>query len=223
MGQCVICGKQTENEYHYHPVGADNRTDKRENLPVFACTKCLLRRGTIVLWVITVILFFPMVSNFAFFMSRMGSGSMDAVGFVISLIFFGAMLAWTLSRVRRMKADRPISKAAATRKLTRRAKFQDLSTLRPDGTAVTKKPVRERGQSMAWKVIGLFISIGLILGGLSGEMVLRGTESSGALVVFGVIFLIYDIWTIATHKSGKNTAEETEPEPGSGSEPGQNE
>ena len=54
--------------------------------------------------------------------------------------------------------------------------------------------------SLGWKIFGLFVSIGLIIGGLSGEWVLRGTESSSALVVVGFLFLIWDIYAIATHK-----------------------
>ena len=54
--------------------------------------------------------------------------------------------------------------------------------------------------SLGWKIFGLFISIGLIAGGLSGEFVLRGTNSNEALVVFGCLFLIWDIISIATHK-----------------------
>ena len=54
-------------------------------------------------------------------------------------------------------------------------------------------------KSLTWKIIGLIISIGLILGGLSGELVLRGTESSTALIVVGVLFLIWDLYALATH------------------------
>jgi hypothetical protein len=58
---------------------------------------------------------------------------------------------------------------------------------------------------MAWRIIQLFISIFIIIGGLSGEYVLRGTESSGALVIFGIGWLIYDIYQIATYnKTPKN-------------------
>lgn len=42
-------------------------------------------------------------------------------------------------------------------------------------------------------IIGIIISIGLIIAGLSGEFVLIGTNSSIALVVAGCIFLIIDI------------------------------
>ena len=42
-------------------------------------------------------------------------------------------------------------------------------------------------------VFGVLISVGLIFGGLSGQYVLRGTQSSSALVVAGFIFLVIDI------------------------------
>ena len=54
-------------------------------------------------------------------------------------------------------------------------------------------------KGLAGKIFGLLISIGLIIGGLSGNFVLRGTNSSGALVVVGCLFLIGDIVSLATH------------------------
>ena len=51
--------------------------------------------------------------------------------------------------------------------------------------------MKRRG--LGGRIIGILVSIGLIIGGLSGTMVLRGTNSSTALVVAGVIFLIFDI------------------------------
>jgi uncharacterized membrane protein YfcA len=53
---------------------------------------------------------------------------------------------------------------------------------------------------MIGKIIGILISIGLIIGGLSGEFVLRGTDSSTGLVIVGVLFLIYDIFGIVRDK-----------------------
>jgi hypothetical protein len=52
---------------------------------------------------------------------------------------------------------------------------------------------------MTWKIIQLLLSIGLIIGGLSGEFVLRGTESSELLVVAGFAWLAYDIYSIVDH------------------------
>jgi len=50
-----------------------------------------------------------------------------------------------------------------------------------------------------WKIIQLLFSIGLIIGGLSGNFVLRGTNSSAALVAFGVLWLVFDIIQIVTY------------------------
>jgi hypothetical protein len=54
---------------------------------------------------------------------------------------------------------------------------------------------------MVWRIIQLLISVGLILGGLSGDLVLRGTDSSGALVIFGIGWLIYDIYQLVKYKN----------------------
>lgn len=51
-------------------------------------------------------------------------------------------------------------------------------------------------KSYTAQIIGIVISIGLIIAGLSGEFVLRGTNSSIALVLAGAGFLIYDIWKL---------------------------
>ena len=76
------------------------------------------------------------------------------------------------------------------------------------GTAATSRPAGGSGKGLGWKIFGLFVSIGLIIGGASGELVLRGTESSGALIIVGVLFLIGDIIALATHnKSGKHKEE----------------
>jgi len=57
--------------------------------------------------------------------------------------------------------------------------------------------------SLGWKIFGLIFSLFLIWGGLSGEMALRGTHSSTALVVVGCLFLIWDIYALATHKKNR--------------------
>lgn len=61
---------------------------------------------------------------------------------------------------------------------------------------------------MGGHIFGIIVSLGLIFGGLSGKMVLRGTNSSPALVVFGVGFLIYDIYSLISYQKIK--AEEKE-------------
>ena len=66
--------------------------------------------------------------------------------------------------------------------------------------------------SLGWKIFGLFVSIALIIGGLSGEWVLRGTDSSAALVVVGFLFLIWDIYSIATHKKQQAEVEDNNAE-----------
>ena len=43
------------------------------------------------------------------------------------------------------------------------------------------------------RIIGIIISLVMIIGGLTGKLALRGTGSSTALVVVGVIFLIIEI------------------------------
>lgn len=58
------------------------------------------------------------------------------------------------------------------------------------------------------KIFGLVVSIALIIGGLSGELVLRGTDSSGALVAVGILFLIWDIYSLAKGSSQGKKAEE---------------
>ena len=78
----------------------------------------------------------------------------------------------------------------------------------PEATELAKARLAERVQkqqkSMGWKVFGLFVSIFFIIGGASGSMVLRGTDSSQALVVVGVIYLIISIISIANHNKQKN-------------------
>jgi Predicted membrane protein len=72
------------------------------------------------------------------------------------------------------------------------------------GAPAASRPTGGSGKGLGWKIFGLFVSIGLIIGGASGELVLRGTESSEGLVIVGVLFLIGDIFALATHnKSGK--------------------
>lgn len=66
-------------------------------------------------------------------------------------------------------------------------------------------------KNMTGKIIGLFISIGLIIAGLSGEFVLKGTDSGIALVIAGLIYLIWDIISIVRYrnkqKENKNLSE----------------
>ena len=51
-------------------------------------------------------------------------------------------------------------------------------------------------------IIGIVISLGLIIAGISGEYVLKGTDSSVALIIAGCIFLVYEIYKIVKYKKG---------------------
>lgn len=57
-------------------------------------------------------------------------------------------------------------------------------------------------------VLGMLFSVFLIIGGLSGRMVLRFTNSSPALVVAGFVFLAWDIFALFKKKSNIQKAEE---------------
>ena len=59
----------------------------------------------------------------------------------------------------------------------------------------------EPNSSYSGDVFGVLISIFLIIGGLSGRMVLRGTNSSPALVAAGFALLAWDIISIFRKKS----------------------
>lgn len=56
---------------------------------------------------------------------------------------------------------------------------------------------------MGGHIFGIIVSLGLIFGGLSRQFVLRGTNSSTALVIFGVGFLIYDIFRLISYQKIK--------------------
>ena len=58
------------------------------------------------------------------------------------------------------------------------------------------------------KIFSLVVSLVLIIGGLSGQLVLRGTNSSIALVVVGFGLLIWNIYALATHKKEKQEEQE---------------
>ena len=56
-------------------------------------------------------------------------------------------------------------------------------------------------------ILGILVSVGLIFGGLSGRMVLRGTNSSPALVAAGFAFLVWDIISMVRKRSALQKAE----------------
>ena len=53
---------------------------------------------------------------------------------------------------------------------------------------------------MFGRIIGILVSIALIVAGLSGDYVLNGTKSSVALVVVGVLFLVWEIFAFMRDK-----------------------
>jgi hypothetical protein len=55
-------------------------------------------------------------------------------------------------------------------------------------------------------VVGLLVSALLIIGGLSGQFVLRGTNSSRALVAVGFAFLVFDIFRIIKYSQKVNNS-----------------
>ena len=56
-------------------------------------------------------------------------------------------------------------------------------------------------------VITIIIGLVMIIGGASGQLVLKGTSSSGALAVVGVVMIGIGIWRIA------NAAKRDQPPP----------
>ena len=65
-------------------------------------------------------------------------------------------------------------------------------------------------KELGWIIISLVISVALICSGLSGEGVLRGTNSSAALVAVGTLFLLYDIYLVATYVRKRRQQKEYE-------------
>lgn len=75
--------------------------------------------------------------------------------------------------------------------------------------AETPQPVpAEKPQSLFWIIFNFAVSIFFIWGGLNGELVLRGTESSGALAVVGFLYLAYNIYALIKYIAHKSKAEE---------------
>ncbi len=66
-------------------------------------------------------------------------------------------------------------------------------------------PVTNDGQEgiSVGLIISIIISVIMIIGGLTGELVLRGTGSSAALVVVGVILLVIDIVKIVSRNKNE--------------------
>ena len=53
---------------------------------------------------------------------------------------------------------------------------------------------------MIGRIIGILVSVALIIMDLSGEYVLKGTESSTALVVVGFLFLLWEVFGLVRDK-----------------------
>ena len=60
----------------------------------------------------------------------------------------------------------------------------------------------QSGGGIVGRIIGLVISLVMIVGGLSGTLVLNGTNSSTALVIVGGLLLVFEIvmLTLSTNK-----------------------
>lgn len=69
--------------------------------------------------------------------------------------------------------------------------------------AQTIEPERQRGGSVVGRIMGLIISLVMIIGGLSGVLVLKGTNSGIALAVVGILLLVFEIVMLVV--SNKNT------------------
>ena len=66
-------------------------------------------------------------------------------------------------------------------------------------------PVTNDGQEgiSVGLIISIIISVIMIIGGLTGTLALRGTGSSGALVVVGVILLVIDIVKVVSRNNNR--------------------
>lgn len=78
----------------------------------------------------------------------------------------------------------------------------EASTASASPGAEPPKTVKTKS-SLSGKIFSLCLSIFFIIGGFSGELVLRGTNSSAALVVVGFGLLIWSIISLVKHKKEK--------------------
>ena len=75
-------------------------------------------------------------------------------------------------------------------------------------TVMSKTGYRPKPKSgSGGNIMSILISLMLIFRGLSGRYVLRGTSSSGALVLAGLAFLAWDIITVIRQKKEQEKAE----------------
>lgn len=75
----------------------------------------------------------------------------------------------------------------------------------PSASAQTSEVKDHGGGSIVGRIIGLVISLVMIVGGLSGTLVLKGTNSSTALAIIGGLLLVFEIvmFTVSNNKSNK--------------------
>jgi hypothetical protein len=87
----------------------------------------------------------------------------------------------------------------------------------PDGAAPAPAqpaaaPGKPQGDGLFWKITALLVSVGLIVGGYSGELVLRGTNSSTALIVVGFVLLAWNLLSLGAHFWKQDKEEAAAPE-----------
>ena len=85
--------------------------------------------------------------------------------------------------------------------------FGDMTSADEGGILAEASYVTEPKPGWIRDIFGVFVSLVLIFGGASGTLVLRGTNSSTALVVVGIGFLIWDIVSVVMKSSALKKSE----------------
>ena len=120
MDRCIFCKNQTNNEYSYYV--ADKSDGVREKITLFACTKCLKKKGAITLSIISFFFFMSIIAGF----SDLASGNRpkeDAIGgLIVSIILTLILLIWAIRKVYIIIIDKPLPEAEAVKKLIKKAK-----------------------------------------------------------------------------------------------------
>lgn len=72
----------------------------------------------------------------------------------------------------------------------------------PSVSAQTGEVKKQEDGGMVGRIIGLVISLVMIVGGLSGTLVLKGTNSSTALAIVGGLLLVFEVvmLTVSSNK-----------------------
>jgi hypothetical protein len=84
----------------------------------------------------------------------------------------------------------------------RGAAFQEYqSGAAPQGEAAAPGEAEGGGENywLLWRALALLVSVGLIIGGHTGSWVLKGTNSSAALIAVGFVVLALDVFFILAH------------------------